>query len=452
MTNDTPSAPHSPTSLALVALLVAVAAGAGFAIGRQSREPAPVPAAPSVTENSEVRDARPGEVIDALRVRDPFERARWLGSELPKLGSGAVVEVRYALQAAEIDRGPVEYELLVRRWAQEDPALAFHWASTQSPKRYREGLIRAAAREWGFGDPQAATQKISSQSGDRVGNPAIQGLISGWADSGEPGLEQYIYDMGYSFERQFTVAVWMRTIGLREGPQAIADVAESVSTEDERFKSTVMRKAAAQMTTFDPAYGVDWEEKHGSGPYGDSILNVVSSRWVQTDGPAAIEWISRAEPGKRRDIALGDAFRLWAQNDRAGMLAWVEEMGMDGIEPWFEPAIGNYVMARSIDDPEKALVWTDLMPDPKQQRSARLAIVRRWRTAEPDAADAWIESSAFTEEERRIARTPLPKIKPDRPYFEKLPPRSDATDDEAGSVDSTETSRDAPSAGEAPAG
>ncbi len=420
-----------PGSARAVWIALAVAAAlAGFALGRIGAGPPTgdptIEGAARVEAGS--RAVERGALIAALRIPDPFERVAWLATKLPLFGPEIVPEIRYALQSYAIDKGPAELDLLARRWAREDPALAFDWALTRPPLAYREGLVRAVAREWAVQDPQGALEEISTLPPGSVTQGAIESLISGWLESGEPGLETFVYDLGYSVQRQLAVSSHMRALGLRNGPQAIVDFAESVSTEDDRYKRTVMRKAASEMTTLDPSYGAAWEEKHGQGPYGHTILGLVASRWVLKDGPAAMEWLSKAEPGNRRDTALRDAFRLWRQRDRAEMFAWVEEMGMDGVEPWFEPAIGLYVMALSVVDPAKSMDWAELMPDEVKRRSAKITVARRWRRADAEAAEAWILASDLTDSEREVAREPLPVKKSPRPYFEKLPPPSDETD------------------------
>lgn len=424
-------------SKAVWIVLLLVGGLVGFALGRlvppasQGGGPGTPPIAYPHATASRVAPAAKGEIIRALQIEDPFERMAWLGTELPKFDASVVPQLRYAIQSYVVDKGPAELEMLARRWAREDPKLAFDWALTQTPLSYRAGLVRAVAREWAIQDPQAFYREVSILPPGSTTQRAIESLIAGWLDSGEPGLDKFVYDVGYSTERQLAVTAWLRAVGLRGGPQAIVDLAESVSAEDDRFKRTVMRKAASEMTTLDPSFGVEWEAEHGSGPYGHTLLGLVGTRWVIQDGPAAMEWLSMAEAGPRRDTAVKDAMRLWRQRDRAGMFSWVDEMGMDGVEPWFEPAIGLYVMALSVVDPARSMEWTALIQDEVKQRAARVMVARRWQRADADAAEAWVLASDLTPQEKDAARKPLAIKKTARPYFEKLPPESDDSAGEA---------------------
>lgn len=420
-TNTSTESSLSNAAWLAICLLTAVA---GYAIGRISTPEAPQrPATVAVAGVVPSRVATEGEIVRALANPNAFARAAWLATELPKYGPEIVPEIRYALQSLAVDRGPVELELLLRRWAAEDPALAFQWALTQAPRSYRDGLIAAGARVWASQDPQAALQEISTLPSGPSTQAAIWALVQGWFDSGQPGLEQYLYDIGYGVERQRGVAAYLRSLILRDGSEAATQYAESVSEEDERFKRTVMRQAASEITKVDPSLGVAWEAKHGSGRYGSSLLGLVGIRWSVQDGPAAMAWLSEAEPGARRDSAVEDAFRGWRQRDRASLLKWVDEMGIDGVEDWFVPAVGMYAMALSVLDPQAAMKWTELMPDEGKRIAAQVTIARRWRSSDPDAADRWLAQSSLSDEARANSLQPLPVKKSKRSYFEKLPPR-----------------------------
>ncbi len=384
-----------------------------------------IESAPAGAGSAPVARAAAGEPADLIAILgnpNGLERTRDLSIALMRGGPEIVTEIRYALQSTRIDRGPVQDELLVRRWADFDPATAYQWALQKAPRGYRDSVVMAAIERWAEMDPQAAAAEFSQLSQGPTYEAAIRTLVAGWYRSKEPGLLDYIYDIGYGFDRQRAVSAYLRAMVQQDGPEAAMRFARELSEEDERFKRTVIRQAASELTMEDPQLGVAWEDEFGDGKYGDSILGLVVSRWVLQDGPSALAWLSKAEPGKRRELALRDGFRIWVQRDRAGALAWAAEMGVEGVEPWFRPAVGMVAMARAVLDPPEAMRWAELIEDPTKRRGAQVTIARRWRSKDPEAAERWVASSSLPPELREKTLKPLPVKRSSRPYFQKLPP------------------------------
>ena len=119
---------------------IAAAALVGFALAGCDATPPPDPTA-SASGESERADpsALPsgGSLAAALRDPDPYARARSLGALLPTLGPEAVPEVQQALDKFRLDLGAVEFELLLRFWASQEPAEATAWTFKQASPLYR---------------------------------------------------------------------------------------------------------------------------------------------------------------------------------------------------------------------------------------------------------------------------------------------------------------------------
>jgi hypothetical protein len=215
---------------ALAALGLVIAA-VGFGLGRYT-------ASPSDAGESESGTARPGEsadtrvdesadtlidqsagaLVDVLRDPDAFSRARRLATLLPALGPEAVPELRAALEDPGIELQGAEVELLVRFWATHEPADASEWAFTRSPPGYRGPAMALAIELWAREDPQAAAQRAGplGLQGGSTSHMIQVALVSGWLQSGRPGLEDYIRDLGPSFEQQRALVTVAR-IKVRHG-------------------------------------------------------------------------------------------------------------------------------------------------------------------------------------------------------------------------------------------
>jgi hypothetical protein len=372
----------------------------------------PQPAAPAAsTPAAEIRAA----LLDVLREPNAFARASRLSQLLPTLGPEAAPEVRALFETRTLDLDGVDVELLVRFWATHDPSGAASWATVESPPAFRPGAIAAAYELWSKVDPQAAAKRVATMSilpGAAV-DMAETALVEGWFDSGLPGLEDYIRDLGPGISQQRAVRVFARRAIQRNGPEAIARWAESIPDEDADFKLTAFRQLGAELALVDPAAARAWCDAHCDGPFGSNVRKLIAQRWAENDGRAAMEWLSTAPPGYERDAAVNAAFQGWFQRDREGFASWLAEMGPDGVGPWFQPALPKSASWIGAKDPAEGMKWAAAIEDDAARQRVFIRIARLWRAKDPSAADAWIDQSPLSEEAREKARTqPQPSTAP----------------------------------------
>jgi hypothetical protein len=363
------------------------------------------PAAAAPLGSAEPRAA----ILDVLRERDAFARASRLSTLLPALGPEAVPQVRATLENLATDRSGVEIALLVRFWAIHAPKDAVTWALLKSPTGYRSGAIGAAFEPWAKVDPEAAGKRIQTMSllPDAKLDAAEIAVVRGWFESGLPGLEDYIRDLGMGVPQQRALGVFARNAIQRDGPEAIARWAESIPDEDETFKLDAFRQLGTQLAMIDPAAARAWCDAHCEGPFGTTLRQLIAQRWAAQDGRAAMQWLSTAPAGKERDWAVKGAFRGWFRSDRESLSSWVAAMGLDGVEPWFQPALEGYAIWVGATDPSEGMKWAAVITDDVDRERTFVTIARRWHLLDESAADAWIEQSPLSEEARERARTPM---------------------------------------------
>ena len=359
-----------------------------------------------------------GAIIEALREPDPFKRVQRLSHLLPILGPAAVPQIADALRNPSVDLGGAEIALLTRAWALHDPDAAVTWASRSAPLGLRLSALLPAAELWAKSDPQRALGRLAPlMMIPGVNTRALQiAFVRGWFDSGEPGLLDYIRDLGMGYERQRALAVLARRVIQRDGVEAAMRLAESLpDDETEKFKLNVFRQFGSELTQAQPEAGAAWCEAHCDGPFGSEVRMLVGMRWAAQDGPAALEWLSNAPAGKERDSALRDAYRRWLQVNRKQAHAWVESIGRDNPEPWFGAIAEMYAQFVSREDPREALEWVDIVSDPKRQEQAYVRIARAWREADEPAAEAWLVQSPLSREARDRARQEVKRAKVEVP-------------------------------------
>jgi len=348
-----------------------------------------------------------------LREPDLYTRTSKLLALLPTLGPEAVPEVKDLLEDPAFDLGGVETDLLVRFWAEQLPQAATQWAYFDGGRpAYQPGAILTATEVWATRNPQSAEKFVrAAMISPKTGSPLGEtGLVQGWFDSGEPGLEAYMQSLGMSFERQRALSAFARRAIQRNGPEPVARWAESISDDDPSFKLDAFRAIASELAILNPPDAVAWCEAHCGGVYGPNMRSLIAQRWAGHDGPAAMAWVAASPEGNERTWAVRAAFRGWLHRDPEGVTAWVKAKGMDGVEPYFNPALDLFAatIARAGDWVE-GLAWAALIEDPAVRQGTQVTLVREWRNADQAAAEAWLEQSPLSEEARARVRAPLPE-------------------------------------------
>lgn len=399
-----------PTTAVLIPLLV-------LASITTSCNPKPHASVPPVP----VAEAE-GAIILAMREPDAFKRIQRLSHLLPILGPAAVPGIKDALKNPSVDMGGAEIALLTRAWALHEPGEAMHWASYQPPIGLRLAALLPAAELWAKRDPQKALVGIGPlMLMPGLNTRALQiAFVRGWFDSGEPGLVDYIRDLGMGFERQRALAVFARRTIQRSGVEVAMRWAESLPDEPEKFKLNAFRQVASELAQAQPAAGVAWCEAHCDGPFGSEMRMLVGMRWATRDGPAALEWLSSTKAGKERDRAVRDAYRRWVQVDAEGARAWTEAIGRENTEPWFDQVADMFAQRLSWEDPLEAMSWVAVVGDDELRERSYVSIVRRWREKDESAAESWLVQSPLSAEAREKARVPIKRVLPPRLQGKKV--------------------------------
>lgn len=372
------------------------------------------PTAPAAAPTAESGEPLSYEDLVALVGRpDPFERARALATRLPTLGPESVEAVQEVLgDAAVLELGAIDFELLMHYWAKHDPQGASTYALTTAPRGYRVAAIHAALTHFASLDPQQAllTAGVWTASRDDYGTAAQIALVRGWYQSGEPGLEDYIYDLGVGFERQRALKAFSAAKIRKEGPEALVRWAEAVPADDEAYKVELNRAVGAALVPFDLEVAKRFCEAHCEGEHGSNVRMGIATRWGRKQPEAALEWLSQAPEGYERDIAVRVTYAIWGEAQREQAVAWLErQIGEDGPPAWLEATVPIHANLLGKSQPEKGLAWADRIEDDRDREAVKMEIVREWRERDEPAAEAWMVKSDLSEETLEKIRTPGPQ-------------------------------------------
>jgi len=419
------------TRRAVANYLVSFTSAALIATACQRDAPAPSGAAasPSASETA-ASTARSNLTIESLVALlsepDDFARVRKLAELLPTLGPEAVPVVQQVLElmaAARIELTSADYELLMRFWAVHDPEEASRYAFGKSPRGYRVGAIYATVRPWMKADPEKAVgflREWATEEGD-YGAAVQVAIVRGWYASGKPGLEQYIHDLGPSFERQRALGAYLTDVIRARGSAAAVGWAESIPEQDSAYRLEAFRATGESLVPFDVDAAKRFCDAHCEGADGAAVRALIATRWVlrgKGEGADALEWLSTAAANEETEFAVRRTFAMWADFERDAALSWMKPY-VDGETPkWLKPALPIYVRELGEKSPEEALVLVErFFSDERVHDHWTFEIVRHWRQRDEKAAEAWIAHASLSKD--LLDRIRAPKTRADELRIER---------------------------------
>ncbi len=382
-------------TIAAAGALVALAAfGLGYAIARR-------PAAKPERAADTPRGAEQARLAIAEIVNEPatLENGYRLASLLRALGPDAVPAIEPTLRDPTGNLNAAQALLLIQFWVEQDAEDAATWAS-YAPLGYRTLALHLAIERLAESDLPAA-RRLAGGSGN---THLVKSLVTGWMRSGEPGLEDWIRNLGLGFERQKALGAYAREMIRLRGTEATAAWADALPDAEDGFKKEAFWRVTTELTYADPAAGRAFYEKHRNGSYGDNLLVSVSNAWVAVDGPAAMQWLSEQPEGQQRDDAVLDAVRSWTMSNSDALVSWARGWGRDATPHWFQPALPIFAKVVAVEDPAEAVEWAARIEDEGTRHLTFIQIAHRWRQRDPAAADAWLAASPLSEKQRARAR------------------------------------------------
>jgi hypothetical protein len=367
--------------------------------------PAQQPTAPA-NAPSDARAAIAERVAAPASVANLVELAR----VLEQLGPAAIPAIPPTILHPGESLDAPRALVMLQFWIDQDAKAAAEWISKASPLGYRSLAMIPAVERIAESDPQAAVPFVggSGSADQRLLKP----LVRGWVRSGQPGVEDWIRNLGYGFKRQKALGAYFRARIEKDGaPAAIAWLVERAKNEDGLYEEAFSR-FTSELTYADPKAGTEWYEKHRSGPMGKGLMMSVIDAWVAVDGPAAMRWVSQQPEGEERDHAVLDGVRWWGIADVQGLKKWGRELGVGELGPWFQPGLPIFARLYGADEPLEGIRWAEAITDEPTRVLTLTQIARQWRSTDATAADAWLAQSPLSEEDRERARTPRARLGP----------------------------------------
>jgi hypothetical protein len=384
---------HKPATPLKLALRLCLLAGV-MALGCSEEVEPRADGASVAMPGGEVSQA----VLGALRLRDPLERASQLSKLLMGLAPRAIPQVLDAFDQQFVESGEFEWVLLAAWWTRNDPAGAWEWARSHRAGR-RPEVVSTVLRETAARDPQQALRALADLRGNpKLYEAGLLAVVTGWNESGSPGLLEHLVGMEIGGLRQRALALLTRRMVMRDANEATRWAEALPDDLERRFKLQAFRRVAAALALWDPVAAAAWAEKHADAPYGDGLYrHAVTTAWVERDPQAVVDWLATLPAGAARDAALREAFRRWMAKHPGDATAW---MAGAERESWRQPALEVLALRTAREDPLRALELAALLSDDDKQMGTIVKIGRFWLRQEPGAAQAWLDTAELPSETR----------------------------------------------------
>ena len=383
---------------------------------------------PSVSASGERSGsgAAKSSLSEILSEREMYARVQRLAEHLSTAGPESLEEVRNLLRDQDDNMGGAENVLLARYWAMHEPADATRWAMIQSPLGFRLSVTLPTMEIWAMNDPYEAQLQVQALSAMPNANliAADMGLIRGWFQSDQPGIEAYIRGMGMGQERQRGLRVLARQAINIHGAEWAAKWPPTLPDDDKKFKLAAFRQFAIELSKTHVEVAKAFCAAHCDDPdYSDGVMKYIAQNWARRHGAPAMEWVKMNKPGPQRDLSVVWGFRGWLQSDRAGVRNWLDSMGPEAIEPWLQPLLDLFAINYGKDEPLRGLAWAAAISNERDRVRTTRTIAMNWRRVDPEAADEWLATSDLSEEDRQTVQyygRPKSEIPDPAPAFSEL--------------------------------
>lgn len=393
---------------ALGALALALIAGA-YALGLKLGAPPTVAAIPPVEAVRAALDepdalVRIGQLAEALREANADEFA-------------AVIDL-FEERIHLAPPGRPELELFGEAWARHDPRGAIdrlvEWPGTE-----RRFALVAVGRAWARAAPNAALSWADSLVLDDR-SAMIEAVFQGWAETGDSEVWKALDTMTPGVDREAGTNVVMKWKIQNEGFDALFDEVDALRTRYEPgsprdFKLNALRSAVGLAAFHDPEKALAFARRYADTPYDNGLLRRIAIFWVVNDGPSAMEAILALPESEQRNKAARDGYTKWLRTNGPAAIAWMPDAALRDERYASITDIYAVSLARaksSGDRPEAiraAIAWAEQIENAERRRKTLVLLGAMWSKSEPEAAFAWAEKKGLeraveAESQQRVVR------------------------------------------------
>lgn len=347
------------------------------------------------------------EVRAALAESSYLDRNERLASALRQLTAENVDAVVEVYSEVLKDLEPAEMEPLFDAWTRFDAPAAFAYALDIPHPEVMPTSLKAVMYAWATRDALAASVAAEQGAKKRPRKALLfyQGLIEGWAISGQDGLQEFILEGPSASDPAQLLQAAQPNIYLREGVEGLLEWSESMIKNASEYTTRMQafRYTVRTVGYRDPRAAIPFVMRHYGEEYATEGPRVLVEKWMHRDPEAALAWTRTEAPEETREVALGMATGSWLIRDRIAARAWIDSLPVG--DPYYQPAFDKVAVRLARHDPNEAVDWCHRGQAPELNSTCLRQVAITWYRIDPVAAELWLEEeSKLSVEDRQAVR------------------------------------------------
>jgi len=341
----------------------AVAKPVSATSGRSSSAPAsaqlPAAEAPSVA-TSPPAQTKPSAAPCVLKTESINDRFALMIERVQKLDVRETIAALRSLDnTADEPEARISRQVLVTRFAEQDPETALTYVDTLSGDEYVQQKINAMST-WASRDGQAAAAHFESRS-----------LQSGLVDDDDARTAAAIAN---EWAHSDPKAAWKWAASL---PEEVRDQA--------------VRRVAAQLAVTDTNAAIQAVNELPAEDRG-AAMGSLAGRWAESAPAKTATWVNTLTDSDQKAEAASGLITTWVARDPLAASTWVSQLYPGKTR---DAAIAALVKAQALrNDPQAATLWAASVQDRELRTELIGQSVKRWQMHDPEAAAAWLASNA----------------------------------------------------------
>ncbi len=380
--------------------LIGAAVVAAFLVSSCERAEGP-PSSPAkeVSGSSGLAAIDDADLASILKIDEPLVRVERVAAYLQRARTDQLGDIKHTFEHALLDRGDLEYALMIEWWARFDPKAAYEYTVSGELRGEHARLRATAVRAWARQDPQDALKTgylydIKNLDGS-LDPEMLDALMVGWWDSGKPGLTDFVNGLKLASDRTRATRTYARRLISRDGPRETLKEISDLKEFPEDVRRLILAGALTIIAHEDPALAVEWLPiAEAQGIDTRTFAMRIVGGWAHHDPLAATEWANQLPAGDERDRALQRAAQDWQAKDPEAFLAWLDRQK---VNPELDFMRYLAIRTSAYADPND-VDWPSLIERSKtigsdvQRQASTLWCLQVWHHLNADAASAWLDA------------------------------------------------------------
>lgn len=365
------------------------------------------------------------DLIAIFAKTDPAERIESLHEFSKSIPSARIIEALdlLRLKTPEWDsEAKMLANLLLSRWAKEDPEAAFDSLNSadftksrgnpttilavlaaHDPQRAADwlknpdntnafypslghALAGTISKEWARQDLPAALAWAQSLPDQQRGG-AYSGVLGSLASTNPEQASTLALTLAPGPARQHIVGE-IASSWARNSPTDALVWAQTLSEQEEANATHSALRIWSQNTPSETAAYLDSLDQEI-----DSHLPSVAPTWARKEPAKAADWVASQPEGEGRNDAIAKTLWNWTTQNPAAATTWVQEQSNDSVR---DHAIAGLATAALDFDPPTALDWSIKITSPKLKNSLIQRSLSIWHRKDAEAAQQWAEDHNTT--------------------------------------------------------